>query len=126
MIENDDRDWGPLCVFAEGSVTNGINLSRFRRGGFLANVAVQPVMFKYDWKTVLPDYATLQGLPLSLIMISAFEINKLLAHTYPIFVPNDYLYTVYAKTIPGYEKMEKWEIYGHAVQDFMKREGGFG
>ena len=34
MIENSDLDWGPICIFAEGSVTNGKNLSRFRRGGF--------------------------------------------------------------------------------------------
>ena len=33
-IENDELDWGPICIFAEGSVTNGKNLSRFRRGGF--------------------------------------------------------------------------------------------
>jgi len=34
MIENAEEDWGPICIFAEGSVTNGKNLSRFRRGGF--------------------------------------------------------------------------------------------
>ena len=43
-----------------------------------------------------------------------------------MFVPNDYLYTEYAKTVPGHEKMEKWEIYAHAVHDFMCKEGGFG
>ena len=41
-------------------------------------------------------------------------------------MPNEFLYTEYAKTIPGYETMEKWEIYAHAVRDFMCREGGFG
>ena len=40
LIEKSDLDWGPICIFAEGSVTNGKNLSRFRRGGFQANVAV--------------------------------------------------------------------------------------
>ena len=39
-IEESDLDWGPICIFAEGSVTNGKSLSRFRRGGFAANVAV--------------------------------------------------------------------------------------
>ena len=41
-------------------------------------------------------------------------------------MPNDYLYTEYAKTIPGHEKMEKWEIYAYAVNDFMRKEGDFG
>lgn len=53
-------------------------------------------------------------------------INKLETHSYPVFVPNDYLFTEYAKTISGYEKMEKWEIYAHAVNDFIQKEGQFG
>ena len=59
------------------------------------------------------------------MMGSEFVINTVYSDRYPIFVPNDYLYTVYAKTIPGYEKMEKWEIYAEAVNDFMRRAGGF-
>ena len=49
LIESSDLDYGPLCVFAEGSVTNGLNLSNFRRGAFLGNVAVQPCYMKYDY-----------------------------------------------------------------------------
>ena len=60
------------------------------------------------------------------MMVSEFALQRFRAHTYPIFVPNDYLYTEYAKTIPGHEKMEKWEIYAHAIRDFITREGGFG
>jgi len=89
-------------------------------------VAVQPCYFKYDYVTVSPDYATLKGMELAFMIGSEFCVNKIHAHTYPIFVPNDYLYTEYAKTIPGHEKMEKWEIYAHAVHDFLRREGGFG
>ena len=125
LIEESDLDWGPICIFAEGSVTNGKSLSRFRRGGFVANVAVQPAYFRYHYKTVSPDYSTLRGLELGFIMVSEFAMQPLRAHTYPIFVPNDYLYTEYAKTIPGYEKMEKWEIYAHAINDFLSKEGGF-
>ena len=36
------------------------------------------------------------------------------------------MYTEYAKTIPGYENMEKWEIYAHAVHHFLSEQGGFG
>lgn len=36
------------------------------------------------------------------------------------------MYTEYAKTIPGYEKMERWEIYAHAMNDLIKTMGGFG
>ena len=126
LIMESDDDWGPLCFFAEGSVTNGLNLSRFRRGAFQSGLPVQPVYQKYHWKTVSPDYASVKGLELSFIMISELAFNSLHAHTFPVFVPNDYLYTEYAKTIPGFEKMEKWEIYAHAVEDFMRTHGNFG
>ena len=44
----------------------------------------------------------------------------------PIFIPNEYLYTEYARTIPGHEKMEKWEIYAYAVEDLIRTHGKFG
>ena len=109
LIENSDLDYGPLCVFAEGSVTNGLNLSNFRRGGFVGNMAVQPCLMKYDYKgKVHPDYSTLRGVDAGFLMISEFVLNTIRTHTYPVFVPNDYLYNEYAKTLPGHENMEKW------------------
>ena len=73
------------------------------------------------YKTVSPDYATLRGLELGLIMVCEFALQPVRANTYPIFVPNDYLYTEYAKTVAGHETMEKWEIYAHAVRDFLQK-----
>jgi len=85
-----------------------------------------PCYQQYMYKTVSPDYASLKGFDLSFIMICEFAICKLHGHHFPIFVPNEYLYTEYAKTLPGHEKMEKWEIYAHAVEDFIRTHGGFG
>ena len=73
-----------------------------------------------------PDYSTLKGLELGLIMVSEFAFQELQAHMFPVFVPNDYMYNEYAKTLPDHEKMEKWEIYAHAVEDFTRTHGGFG
>ena len=78
------------------------------------------------YKTVSPDYATLKGLELSLIMLCEFALQPVMANTFPIFVPNAYLYTEYAKTVEGHETMEKWEIYAHAVRDFLQKQGNFG
>ncbi len=44
----------------------------------------------------------------------------------PIFIPNEYMYTEYARTIPGHAKMEKWEIYAHAGEDLIRTHGNFG
>jgi hypothetical protein len=144
LIETDDtRDWGPICIFAEGSVTNGKNLSRFRRGAFCANVPVQPHVLKFRYTTVAPDYTLVQGLELAFLMLSTTEWMQLLVggnergnvvevHRYPVFVPNDYLYHDYASTMTNDRSVrsdsrpELWEIYAHAVEDLMRKQGGFG
>lgn len=107
-------------------MTNGLNLSRFRRGAFTSGLPVQPCYQKYGWETVSPDYSTLKGLELSLIMIAEMRLQILHAHMFPVFVPNEYMYTEYAKTLPDYKNLEKWQIYASAVEDFMRTQGKFG
>ena len=126
MAENSDQDWPISIIFAEGSVTNGVNLSRFRRGGFQGLRAVEPNIIHYDWKNVHPSYAEGMGLELGLLIAAEMNFKKVTCTHYPIFIPNDYLFTEYAKTIDGHEKMEKWEIYAHALEDFIRTTGGFG
>ena len=115
LIENSEADWPWQLIFAEGSVTNGKNLSRFRRGGFSGLKAIQPCIVKYDWKNVNPTYAEGMGLEIGLLIVSELGMKSMTCTHYPTFIPNDYLFTEYAKTIEGHEKLEKWEIYAHAV-----------
>ena len=59
-------------------------------------------------------------------MLSEWKYKKAQLDMYPIFVPNEYLYTEYRKQIPDGDKMERWEVYAYAVRDFMAEKGGFG
>ena len=86
---------------------------------------VEPCIIKYDWKNLSPDYSLGLGLPLGLLMMSEPNIKYMRCTHYPTFIPNDYLFTEYAKTIEGHDKMEQWEIYAHALEDFMRTTGGF-
>ena len=126
IIENSDLPYAPLCIFAEATVTNGINLSRFRRGAFSGLHPVMPAHIEYDYGMVAPDYCTLLGLPLGILQCSELSFNTATTTTYPVFIPNEYLFTEYAKTIPDYQSLEKWEIYAHAVNDFTRKAGNFG
>ena len=40
MIETSDEEWNPLCIFVEGTVTNGKYLSSFKKGAFAGLNAV--------------------------------------------------------------------------------------
>ena len=126
MVEESDREWGPLCFFPEATATNGVNLNRFRRGCFTPLRPINPAMFKNYINNVSPDYASLMALDFCFLMVSQLRFWRSEAHHYPTFVPNDYLFTEYAKTLDGGEKMEKWEIYAAALHDFIKTKGGFG
>ena len=113
-------------IFAEGGVTNGINLSRFRRGAFQGLKAVNPSHIKYNWQRVNPDGSSNVGLELFPLIISEMGLRTIEINHYPTFVPNDYLFNEYSKTIEGGDKMEKWEIYASAVNDFIRKEGNMG
>ena len=58
--------------------------------------------------------------------MSLLSWSKTHAHIFPIFQPNEYLYTEYRKQIPDGDKLERWEVYAHALRDFMSNQGGFG
>lgn len=126
LLENTDKEWNQLVIFAEAGVTNGKNMSRFRRGAFTSGVAVQPGYLKVDFDAVNPDYCNLRNPELFTLSLSEFALNKQVYHTFPVFVPNEYLYTEYAKTIPGHETMGRPDIYAHAVNEFLREAGGFG
>lgn len=118
--------WGPICMFAEGAVTNGHALSGpFRRGAFSGNYPVKPCYFKFHYKCVSADFGTIWPRWIAAIMLCEFALNEVETHELPDFIPNDYLYNEYAKTIEGHENMEKWQIYAHAVRDIIATHGGF-
>jgi len=126
MVEESDLDWGPLCFFAEATPTNGPNLNRFRRGAFQELHPMNIAWFKNYYNTVSPDYTVLRGLDYCFLLCCELWFWRCESHHYPVFVPNEYLFTEYARTVEGHEKMEKWEIYAHAVRDFIKTQGNFG
>ena len=113
-------------MYAEGTVTNGINVGRFRRGSFAGLLPVKPMVMKYHWDKVNPDCSTNLGMEFFPLIFSEWGLKDLTMTHFPTFVPNDYLYTEYAKTIEGHEKMEKWEIYAHAVNEIIRQEEGLG
>ena len=74
LIESSDLDWGPICIYAEGATSNGLNLGRFRRGGFSSGLAVKPIWHKYDYKLVDPDMTNLMGSTVCILMFSSMNL----------------------------------------------------
>ena len=83
--------------------------------------AVNPSHIKYNWQRVNPDGSANVGLELFPLIFSEMGLRTIEINHYPTFVPNEYLFNEYSKTIEGGDKMEKWEIYAAAVNDLIRR-----
>lgn len=71
------------------------------------------------------QYGCIPGLANFFLLTADLALKKLELQLLPTFIPNEYLFTEYAKTIPDYERLERWEIYAHAVRDLITTHGGF-
>ena len=88
-------DWGlvaeddvvpPLCIFAEGTTTNGTDLIQFRTGAFLQNQPVQPVVLTYHWRHASPSWETVPNHQYAMRMLS--QLGHAVTITYlPIVEP---------------------------------------
>ena len=125
-IEEGDIMYGPILIFPEGTSHNDLYLHRFRRGAFTAERAIQPFLLCYEWDSVSPCYDCVRAIDYGMLLLSQFGLRKVHLDFLPVFVPNDYLFTEYRKSIPGGDKMERWEVYAHALRDMMTEVGGFG
>ena len=121
---NSEEDWNILSIAPEGLRTNGTAVVRFKRGAFASLLPVTPAVLKYDYARVNPTTDPC-GFSIAFLIISDFIPTTVTLNSYQPFIPNEFLFTEYAKTIPGGEKMEKWEVYAHAVRDIIAKEGNF-
>jgi hypothetical protein len=71
LVDDDDVN-PPLCVFSEGTTTNGADIIQFRSGAFIQGQPVQPVVLTYHWRNVSPSWETVPNHQYGLNMLSQF------------------------------------------------------
>lgn len=115
-MESDPR-YPPICVYAEGTQSNGNYLLSFKKGAFAGLNTVQPVVIKYTWDKMSPTW---EGMPF--ICHSCLQYNYgtygVEVHVLPPFKPNDYLFEKHTK-----DGQEQWEVFAEAVRDVMAKFG---
>ena len=55
-IEDEGKNYSPICIFPEGTTTNGDHLIGFKRGAFQAMRTVQPCFVKTDYFHIKPTW----------------------------------------------------------------------
>ena len=133
----EEGDYPPVVIFAEGGTSNGRYLLQFKRGAFAGLHAVKPVVIRYSYGIFSPSYDIGPFFPLLIMALCLNCDTKCELIELPLFVPNNYLFTTHAeKVIHGAhgspekdaEKnsgTQKWEIYAWAVREVMSMASGF-
>jgi lysophosphatidylcholine acyltransferase/lyso-PAF acetyltransferase len=103
MIKMEERfkeiqkgKYPPLIIFPEGGTTNGRYLVKFKKGAFVGNYPVQPILFKYHSRVVdleqcvMPIYMhiILTGISFGAV-VDVYEL--------PVFTPNEFFFSKYQK-----------------------------
>jgi len=90
-ISDEKLPYSPLCMFAEGSTTNGSTLMKFKRGAFLSMRPIVPCYIKFGNTLVNPCYDCIDFTSLLVLLLSNFDAYKTTLHIMPTFYPNDYM-----------------------------------
>ena len=84
-----------MCVFPEGGVSNGRHLLTFKKGAFIANKTVQPIVLDYKYDDFSPAYDIMPFMPLPIFGMCHGWV-RVNVKVLPPFTPNEYLYSTHA------------------------------
>lgn len=114
LVREADVPVPPVCIFPEGTTTNGEHLLKFRTGAFVAGTPVAPVLIRYKCKWFSPSYETIRT-PVYLYGILSQFANHVEYYRLPVYYPSEV------------EKKDP-ALYAQNVHEIMlgKSEEGFG
>ena len=118
-VENDPR-FSAICIYAEGTQTNGTHVLNFKKGAFASMKTVTPVVIKYNWKHVSPTWEGFSFLASVIILYAYPEFGTVEVTILPPLLPNEHLLKTHAE-----KGKEDWEIFAWAVRDVIAKFGNF-
>ena len=82
-----------MLIFAEGATTNNSSLLRFKKGAFMGEKCVKPIILKYSVGSCSAAWGANDFLPLVFINLSWICGMSVEVHVLSDFEPNEYLFT---------------------------------
>lgn len=84
-----EQKYRPICVFAEGTTTNGGCIMKFKKGAFMSHLPITPSFVKLNYcGPVNPAYDIIKFWDLAIMCFSSFSFNHCVLHIMPPFRPN--------------------------------------
>lgn len=111
----------PLIIFPEGTVTNGSQILKFKKGAFHSLLPIKPYVILMNNSTFSLATGVL-SLSQHFIRSMCYFYHTLTVLEIPVIKPTQFMYDNYPdKTIT-----EKWEIYAEVARDIMCQVGEMG
>jgi hypothetical protein len=80
-----------MCIFVEGTTSNGSALQKFKRGAFEGMRTVIPCYFKFGERYMMPAYDTVDFWPVLILILSSLTIHHFEMTTMPEFTPTTWM-----------------------------------
>mgnify|MGYP002632010967 CR=1 FL=1 len=93
LVEETGK-FAPLLVFAEGGTTNNSAILKFKKGAFVAERRIKPLLLDYSVHTVHPVFDTIQLLPLAILQLS-WSCMQVKIKELPDFEPTEYMFETF-------------------------------
>ena len=107
-------------IFPTGHCDNGSMLMTFKRGAFVSEKRLQPLIIKLDLSaSVSVCCDVIDAVPCILIQLCWLGWQTIELGSMPDFEPNEYLFEKYAD-----KGEERWQIFAWAVREAMSKASG--
>jgi len=120
MIEVDGEDLNPICIFPEGTTTNGTHLLKFKKGAFLSMRTIQPACVMVDGPHMVDHaWGATPFFWYLFLLVSSLCGFVCTVHILPSFTPTMKMLELHAD-----KGKEDWEIYAECLRAAMAKYSG--
>ena len=105
-----------MCLFAEGTTTNGTGLLKFKRGAFMGMRTVRPVFVKFGQRMFNPCYDVIDFWPYIWLYLSSGCMHNIQLTIMPEFTPTEWMLDKHR------DKSEHdWEVFAECVREAIAK-----
>ena len=120
---NDEKDLSNICIFAEGTTSNGSCFLPFKKGAFGNLLPVKPMVIKIETKEKVSLAMDIIEMVSHLIIVCCIPLHFIDLQQFPVFTPNEYFIKEYIpKNKP--EGKSDWYVYSEVVREIMSQHSG--
>lgn len=119
-LVEETGEYPPLLIYPEGTTSDGTFLYSFKKGAFLNEKKICPMILKYSSGSAVDPCWDIVGIKPMIVLQLSWYCHSCHLYQLPDFEPNEYLFETHKD-----KGATRWEIYAWAMREIMMEHGGF-